>query len=75
MNEQQLESSLSPEQRLAIETQRTITTAELLKGGAEYKFDKSGNLVLVVTPEQIAQAREEMNKDIWEENQKLKKEN
>jgi len=72
MSEQELKSSSSPGQ---IETQRTITTAEPLKGLAEYKFNEKGDFVLVVTAEQIAKAMKEMNKDFWEENQKLKEEN
>ena len=72
MSEQELKSSSSPGQ---IETQRTTTTAEPLKGHAEYKFNEKGDFVLVVTAEQIAQAMKEMNKGVWEENQKLKEEN
>jgi len=72
MSEKELKSSSSPGQ---IETQRTTTTAEPLKGHAEYKFNEKGDFVLVVTAEQIAQAMKEMNKGVWEENQKLKEEN
>lgn len=50
----------SPEEMAKIEKERILSDAELLKGGADYKFDEKGQKRLDVTDEQIEEAREEM---------------
>jgi hypothetical protein len=49
----------SPEQQEALEGQRTISDAELVKGGAKWKIRTDGKKTLQITPEQAAEAREE----------------
>lgn len=60
MNPEQ-QAAPSPEERVEIEKQRTLSDAELLKGGAEYKMDEDGHLRLEVTPEQIEAVKREMD--------------
>ncbi len=55
----------SPEEMAKIEKERALSDAELLKGGAEYKFDEKGNRRLNATDEQIEKAGEEMEKNQW----------
>lgn len=43
----------SPEEQAELEKSRTISDADLLKGGAEYKVDESGEKRLEVTKDQI----------------------
>src|SRR3989344_3910617 len=43
-----------------IEKERTISDAELLESGAEYKIDENGNKILDLTDKQIEQAKLEM---------------
>src|SRR4030042_879965 len=46
------------------EKSRTLSDAELLKGGADYAIDNEGNKRLEATSEQMAEARKEMDMDI-----------
>ncbi len=46
----------SPEEMAKIAKERALSDAELLKGGAEYKFDEKGEKHLEVTDEQVAKA-------------------
>lgn len=55
--------SPSLEEMAKIEKQRTLSDAELLKGGAEYKFNEKGEKRLEVTEKQINGTRNEMKKD------------
>ncbi len=50
----------TPEEQAKIEAERTLSDAELIKGGAEYKIDEEGKKRLEVTADQIETAREEM---------------
>ncbi len=58
----------SPEEMAKIEKQRTLSDTELLKVGADYKFDEKDEKRLDVTNEQIEKAREEMGQDKNKEN-------
>lgn len=53
------ESMPSPEEQADIETQRVLSDAELIEGGAKYEVI-AGKKSLNTTKEQIAAAREEM---------------
>lgn len=55
----------SPEEMAKIEKERVLLDAELLKGGAEYKFDEKGNKRLEIANEQFEKAGKEMEEDIW----------
>jgi len=50
----------SPEEMAKNEKERTLSDAELLKGGAEYKIEEDFIKRLEATPEQIKKAKEEM---------------
>jgi hypothetical protein len=52
----------SPEEMAKTEKERTLSDAELLKEGAEYKFNEGGEKSLNVTDEQVEAAREEMER-------------
>lgn len=54
----------SPEEMAKTEKERALSDAELLKGGAEYKFDDEGNKTLEVTGEQVDGVKEEMERDL-----------
>lgn len=56
--------TLGPEEIAKFEKERTLSDAELLKGGAEYKIDEEGKKRLEVTREHIDEKREEMKKDL-----------
>ncbi len=58
-----------------IQKERTINDAELLKDGAEYQVDESGNSILTPTGEQFDSAKNEMGEAFHRENIGLKKEN
>ena len=53
----------SPEEVAKIEKERALADAELLKEGADYRFNEEGEKILDVTDEQIEEARREMEKD------------
>ena len=53
-------STPSPEEMAEIKKERTLSEAELLEGGAEYKVDEEGKERLEVTDEQIEEAKEKM---------------
>jgi len=55
---------LSPEEMAEIEKERTLSDAELLKEGAEYKFDESGQKRFELTEEQVERARKEMEQEL-----------
>ncbi|HOX10819.1 MAG TPA: hypothetical protein P5323_04025 [Candidatus Moranbacteria bacterium] len=61
-------STPSPEEMAKIEKEKALSDAELLKGGADYKFDEKGQKRLDVTDEQIEKARGEMEQDKNKEN-------
>ncbi|MBT7558401.1 hypothetical protein HN615_15985 [Candidatus Woesearchaeota archaeon] len=50
---------ISPEEMAKTEKERTLSDAELLKDGAEYKFDEKGNKILEATDKQIENIRQE----------------
>lgn len=54
--------SLSPEEIAKIGKERKLLEAELIKHGAKYEIGKNGEKQLVLTPEQISQANNEMKK-------------
>jgi len=58
----------SPEEMAKIEKERALSDAELLKGGADYKFDEKDRKRLDVADEQIEKARGEMEQDKNKEN-------
>src|SRR4030043_1232050 len=58
------EHSFSMEEIEKNEKSRTLSDAELLKGGADYAIDNEGNKRLEATSEQMAEARKEMDMDI-----------
>mgnify|MGYP001559555202 CR=1 FL=1 len=62
----------SPEEMAKIEKERALSDAELLKGGAEYKFNEKGEKRLDATDEQLEEARKEMKKDSKESRGGLK---
>lgn len=45
----EIESKFSPEERAKIQKERTLSDAELIKGGAEYRSDEKGKLELEPT--------------------------
>lgn len=54
----------SPEEMAEIEKARTLFDAELLKDGAEYKFDEIGQKNLELTEEQIERAKKEREQEM-----------
>ncbi len=54
----------TPEEMADTQKQRTLSDAELIKDGAEYKFNKKGKSTLEFTEEQRKDAEREMNKSI-----------
>lgn len=59
-----MEKIFSPEKVAHTQKERTLSDAELLKGGAEYKLDEKGeNIMLEATEEQKDKAKEEMESD------------
>src|SRR4030043_326203 len=58
------ENPFSMEEIEKNEKSRTLSDAELLKGGADYAIDNEGNKRLEATSEQMAEARKEMDMDI-----------
>lgn len=65
-------STPSPEEMARIEKERILSDADLLKGGAEFKFEEGGK-ILGLTSEQIEAIRQEMEKDL-ESRKKVEKE-
>lgn len=60
-----MEKIFSPEKVAHTQKERTLSDAELLKGGAEYKLDEKGeNIMLEATEEQKDKAKEEMESDL-----------
>lgn len=55
--------TLSLEEMAKIEKERALSDAELLKSGAEYKFDDQGRKMFKPTDEQLEEARKGMEKD------------
>lgn len=62
------------EKLVEIKKDRTLTEAELLKGGAEYKIDESNQERLEATEQQTQEAQKEMFADFAEQNKKLREE-
>lgn len=54
----------SPEEMAEIEKARILSDAELLKEGAEYKFDEIGQKSFELSTEQIERARKEMEQEL-----------
>jgi len=52
----------TPEDQAKIETERTLSDAEMIKDGAEYVVDEGGDKRLEATSEQVESAREEMER-------------
>lgn len=61
----------SPEEIAKIEKERTISDAELLKGGAEYEINESGEKILEPTREQLEKIKNDKN--LEEDLDRLKK--
>ena len=57
------ESMPSSEEMAKNLRERTLSDAELLERGAQYKVDEKGNARLEVTAEQVEQAKKEMNQE------------
>lgn len=55
-----------PEEQAKIEKERSLSDANLLKGGAEYKIDEKGEKILIPTDEQIEVMQAEHKKEIEE---------
>ncbi len=53
----------TPEEMAETQKQRALSNAELIKDGAEYRYDKKGNSTLGVTEEQKSTAKKEMSQD------------
>ena len=60
----------SSEEMAEIEKERVLSDAELLKEGAEYKFDESGQKILELTEEQVECAKKEMEQDLGKRERK-----
>src|SRR3989344_8116633 len=54
----------SQEEMAKIEKERVLSDAELLKGGAEFKFNEKGDKTFELTDKQIKEKKEEMEKDL-----------
>lgn len=61
----------TPEQIARLEKSRTISDAELLKGGAEYMVDEEGNKVLKVADKDIDSINSKHESEIEVERQRL----
>ena len=56
----------TPEEIAEIEGSRTLSDAELIKGGAEYKADERGEAKLLVTDEQVEEIYGKFNRDVFQ---------
>lgn len=61
----------SPEEQAKIQRSRTLSDAELIKGGADYVPTEGSDMRLEVTPEQIKKIREDSPEEFEIQNEKI----